>query len=56
MFLVAVTVVGSLVVNADGARHAVTITSVGVAIAIVLGGPQLMASVRRRTSRSIGLA
>src|SRR6478752_5827205 len=45
--LVVVTVIGSLVIDADGARHPVTIASVGVAIAIVLGGPQLMAVIRR---------
>jgi hypothetical protein len=54
--LVAVTVFGSVLIEADGARHPVTIASVCVAIAIVLGGPQLMAAIRRRSSRSMGLA
>ena len=38
----AFTVAGALVLNADGARHPATITSVFVAILIVLGGPQLL--------------
>jgi hypothetical protein len=42
--LAAFTVAGALVLNADGARHPATITSVFVAILIVLGGPQLLAA------------
>jgi hypothetical protein len=47
-----VTVAGSLALHADGARHPVTITSIFVAIIIVLGGPQLLAAVRRRVART----
>lgn len=46
------TVGGSLALHADGARHPVTITSIFVAIIIVLGGPQLLAAVRRRVART----
>ena len=49
--LVAVTVAAALLVAADGARHPSTIASVGVAVALVLGGPQLMAAMRRRAIR-----
>jgi hypothetical protein len=42
--LAALTVAGALVLDADGARHPATITSVFVAILIVLGGPQLLAA------------
>ena len=45
------TIAGSLAVAADGANHPVTITSVFVAVIIVLGGPQLLAAVRRRAAR-----
>jgi hypothetical protein len=45
------TVGGSLAVGADGANHPVTITSVFVGVIIVLGGPQLLAVVRRRAAR-----
>jgi hypothetical protein len=38
-------------VGADGANHPVTITSVFVGVIIVLGGPQLLAVVRRRAAR-----
>jgi hypothetical protein len=47
-----VTVGGSLALRADGARHPVTITSVFVAVIVVLGGPQLLAAVRRRAARN----
>ncbi|MGZ4296840.1 MAG: hypothetical protein ACXVE4_06725 [Solirubrobacteraceae bacterium] len=46
------TVGGSLALHADGARHPVTITSLFVAVIIVLGGPQLLAAVRRRVARN----
>jgi hypothetical protein len=45
------TIAGALAVGADGAKHPVTITSVFVAVIIVLGGPQLLAAVRRRAAR-----
>lgn len=48
------TIAGSLAVGADGANHPVTITSVVVAVIIVLGGPQLLAAVRRRAARTSG--
>jgi hypothetical protein len=47
-----VTIGGSLAIGADGARHPVTITSIFVAVIIVLGGPQLLACVRRRAARN----
>lgn len=50
--LAVVTVAGALLAEADGARHPVTIASIPVAVAIVLGGPALMAYLRRRASRS----
>jgi lysylphosphatidylglycerol synthetase-like protein (DUF2156 family) len=50
--LAAVTVAGALLAEADGARHPVTVASIPVAVAIVLGGPTLMAYLRRRASRS----
>ena len=46
--LAGVTIAVSLAVNADGAGHPVTIASCFVAVIIVLGGPQLLAAVRRR--------
>lgn len=49
-----ITIGGSLAVGADGANHPVTITSVFVAVIIVLGGPQLLAAVRRRAERHTG--
>jgi hypothetical protein len=38
----------ALAAHADGAGHPATLGSVPVAVAIVLGGPQLMTAVRRR--------
>jgi hypothetical protein len=49
--LAGVTVAGALAASADGADHPVTIASMFVAVIIVLGGPQLLASVRRRAAR-----
>ena len=49
--LAGVTVAGALAASADGAGHPVTIASMFVAVIIVLGGPQLLASVRRRAAR-----
>lgn len=49
--LAAVTVGAALLAQADGARHPVAIASVVVAVAIVLGGPQLVATVRRRAAQ-----
>lgn len=50
--LAGATVALALLANADGARHPVTLASVPVAVAVVAGGPQLMAAVRRRLARS----
>jgi hypothetical protein len=50
--LALVTIAASLAVSADGARHPVTIASSFVAVIIVLGGPQLLTSVRRRAART----
>lgn len=50
--LACLTIAGSLAASADGARHPVTIASMLVAVMIMLGGPQLLASVRRRAART----
>jgi 4-hydroxybenzoate polyprenyltransferase len=42
----------ALAANADGARHPVTIASLFIATIIVLGRPQLIATVRRRAART----
>jgi uncharacterized membrane protein len=47
------TVVLALFANADGARHPVTMASIVVAVAVLLGGPSLMAAVRRRAERNV---
>jgi hypothetical protein len=52
--LACLTIAGALAASADGARHPVTIASIFVAVMIVLGGPQLLASVRRRAARTAG--
>ncbi len=46
-----VTIVLALLADADGAGHPATIASVVVAVAIICGGPNLMAAVRRRAER-----
>jgi hypothetical protein len=48
------TIVLALAASADGAGHPVTIASMFVAVMIVLGGPQLLAAVRRRAARKAG--
>lgn len=48
VLLAGVTVAGALAASADGARHPATIASVPVAVAILLGGPRLLETVRRR--------
>jgi hypothetical protein len=50
--LAVVTVALALLANADGAGHPVTAASVVVAVAVLFGGPTLMAGVRRRAARS----
>jgi hypothetical protein len=49
--MVLLTVAAALAVNADGARHPSIVASVLAAAIIVLGGPQLLAGVRRRATR-----
>lgn len=44
------TVGAALAASADGARHPVTMASVLVAVIIVLGGPRLLAAIRRRAA------
>ena len=51
--LACLTIAGSLAASADGARHPVTIASMFVAVMIMLGGPMLLASVRRRAARNV---
>jgi hypothetical protein len=43
-----VTVAAALLAHADGASHPATMASVLVAVAILLGGPRLMATIRAR--------
>jgi len=52
--LAGVTVALALAADADGAHHPVTWASIVVAIAILGGGPRLMAAVRRRTAHAGG--
>ena len=47
----AVTVAGALLAYADGAEHPATMASVLVAVAILLGGPRLMESIRSDATR-----
>jgi hypothetical protein len=49
--LAGVTVGLSLLAMADGADHPVTIASVVVGLAVICGGPKLMAAVRRYDAR-----
>ncbi len=51
VLLAGLTVAGSLALRADGARDPVTITSVFIALIIVLGAPRLLAGVRRHAAR-----
>jgi hypothetical protein len=52
--MVAVTVVLALLLHADGARHPATWASVVVAALLLVGGPALMGTVRRRAARTHG--
>ena len=52
--LAAVTIVLALLAHADGAEHPVTIASIVVAVAVLLGGPTVVAAVRRRAERALG--
>ena len=49
--LAGVTTLGAIALQADGADHPVTIASIFVALIILLGGPRLLAEVRRRIDR-----
>ena len=49
--LAAVTVAGAFLAYADGAEHPGTMASVLVAVAILLGGPRLMAAIRSDATR-----
>jgi hypothetical protein len=49
VFLVAVTVGVAFALDADGAGHPSTIAGAFVAVIIVIGGPRLTATVRRRS-------
>jgi hypothetical protein len=51
--LAAVTIVLAVLAHADGAEHPVTMASVVVAVAVLLGGPTLVAAVRRRAERAL---
>jgi hypothetical protein len=51
--LAGVTIAVAIAVSADGARHPVTIASVFVAVLILLGGPRLLAHVRRNAARRV---
>jgi hypothetical protein len=51
--LVALTIAAALLIDADGARHPATIAGAMAAIAVALGGPELMAAVRRRALRLV---
>jgi len=45
-----VTVAAGVAASADSARHPVTMASVLVAVIILLGGPRLLAAIRRRAA------
>ncbi len=51
--LVGLTIAAALLIDADGANHPATIAGVMAAIAVALGGPELMAAVRRRALRNV---
>jgi hypothetical protein len=50
----AVTVAAALLAYADGADHPATMASVLVAVAILLGGPRLMAAIRADAAQRAG--
>jgi hypothetical protein len=51
-----VTVAFALVANADGARHSAILASVVVAALVLIGGPRLMDTVRRRATQHLGVS
>ena len=52
--LIGVTMAVGLLVNADGSEHPATIAGAFAAVIVALGGPELMAAVRRRAARRVG--
>jgi hypothetical protein len=54
LLLVGVTVPIAVLVDADGADHPATIASVIVALAVLGGGPRLIAAMRLRSEQSAG--
>jgi hypothetical protein len=48
-----VTVAFALIANADGARHSALLASVVVAALVLIGGPRLMDTVRRRAEQRL---
>jgi hypothetical protein len=44
------------VANADGARHSAILASVVVAALVLIGGPRLMDTVRRRATQHLGVS
>jgi hypothetical protein len=50
MALAAMTVIVALALNADGTRHPAIAAAVLAAVTVVLGGPLLLANVRRRAA------
>jgi len=46
----------ALAANADGARHPVTVASILVAVIILLGGPRLLAAIRRNREAALDAA
>ncbi len=49
----ALTVAGALLVHEAGSAHPVTLASIGVAVILLVGGPRLMAVIRRRAAREV---
>jgi hypothetical protein len=56
LLMTEVTVTFALIANADGARHAAILASAVVAALVLVGGPGLMASVRRRAEQHLDLS
>ena len=52
--LVLLTIIAAFALDADGAGHPATGASILVAVAIVLGGPQVMAAIRADATRRAG--
>ena len=46
-------IVLAVLAHADGAEHPVTMASIVVAVAVLLGGPTLVAAVRSRAERAL---